>query len=92
MDLRPQSTRSAAARDAVTVEIVFALVTGLVLAGAVFAVGAVTAWYLGLPDLAPRVAAVAAGVAFVVRVVRVLWRFPRPSGRSERPGRTGSDS
>ncbi|MFB6784070.1 MULTISPECIES: DUF6332 family protein [unclassified Streptomyces] len=73
--------RSQEDRDAMTVEIVFALVSGAVLAAAAFiAVGAATV-YLDLSRTAERVVllsgAVVSAVVFVARLVDVLWGFPR---------------
>lgn len=64
-----------------TVEIVFALVSGAVLAAAAFiAVGATTV-YLDLSRVAERVVllsgAIVSAVVFVARLVDVLWGFPR---------------
>jgi hypothetical protein len=65
--------------DAMTVEIVFALVTAAVLAGAVFAVAWAAVQALGLSGAVRgdvlRGGAVVGGVAGVWRVVRVLVRF-----------------
>ncbi|MFI5757184.1 DUF6332 family protein [Streptomyces sp. NPDC051569] len=85
-------TRSSAERDAMTVETGFALMTGTLAAGLVFAVLAGSAWYFDLPEAFPRVAAVAAGAVFVARVVRVLRRFRGQFGQPSRPGRTDPDS
>ncbi|WP_066951478.1 DUF6332 family protein [Streptomyces lushanensis] len=98
-------TRSTAERDAVTVEIGFAVVTGALAAGLVFAVVAGPAWYFGLPEIFRRAGAVAAAAAFLARVVQVLWRFPRrtgtvagpytpadPPAQPSQPGRTSPDS
>ncbi|MFF3751779.1 DUF6332 family protein [Streptomyces sp. NPDC002018] len=94
-------TRSDAARDAITVEIGFAVVTGAFVAGLVFTAVAGTASYFELPEVFGRIAAAAAALAFVARVVQVLWRFPRrrPDGepgteattpaRPEVPGQPG---
>ncbi|MFF5565371.1 DUF6332 family protein [Streptomyces sp. NPDC012623] len=82
-------TRSDAERDAVTIEIGFALATGVLAAGLVFAAVALPTYWLDLPPaLLPGGAAVA-GLVFVARVVQVLWRF---RGRGGKPGLTGPDS
>lgn len=78
-------TRSQTERDAMTVEIGFALLTGVFAAGAAF--GAVLSPLLftdpgrGWSGALLAAAGCAAGVAFVWRVVRVLRRFTgrRPS-------------
>lgn len=66
-------------KDAMTVEIVFALVTAAVLAGAVFAVAWTLALVLGLSGSVERrvwtVGALLGAVAGVWRLVRVLIRF-----------------
>ncbi|GGU82865.1 hypothetical protein GCM10010498_46110 [Streptomyces cavourensis] len=73
--------RTQAERDAMTVEIGFALVTAAVLAGLTFA--AISAPALLLLDLGRTartvvlgVAVTTAAVAFAARTVHVLWRFP----------------
>ncbi|MER6774107.1 DUF6332 family protein [Streptomyces bacillaris] len=73
--------RTRAERDAMTVEIGFALVSAAVLAGLTFA--AISAPALLLLDLGRTartavlgVAVTTAAVAFVARTVHVLWRFP----------------
>ncbi|MFJ9030373.1 DUF6332 family protein [Streptomyces sp. NPDC102274] len=102
------TTRSDAERDAITVEIGFAVLTGALAAGLVYGVIAGPAWYFDLPDALRHIAAVAAGLTFVARVVQVLWRFPRsgrgPAGQlpgqqpvkhadqPSQPGRTSPDS
>ncbi|MEV7683772.1 DUF6332 family protein [Streptomyces sp. NPDC088341] len=103
-------TRSDAERDVITVEIGFAVVTGAFVAGLVFAVVAGPAWYFELPEaeFLRRTGAVVAALAFVGRVVQVLWRFPRrrgvdggtgpsgpataPDAQPSHPGRTSPDS
>ncbi|WP_431041090.1 DUF6332 family protein [Streptomyces sp. P1-3] len=72
-------TRDQAARDAVTVEIGFAVATGLLLAGALFLAAASPALF-GVLDRAwegawLRGAGLVAGAGFAVRVVGVLRRF-----------------
>ncbi|MGW2058250.1 DUF6332 family protein [Streptomyces sp. NPDC001840] len=95
------TTRSDAERDAITVEIGFAVVTGVLAAGLVFGVVAGAAWYFELPEIFVRVGAVAGALAFVARVVQVLWRFPQRRRRAgdpgvppqpSQPGRTSPDS
>ncbi|MFC9647055.1 DUF6332 family protein [Streptomyces sp. NPDC056937] len=87
------TTRGDAERDAITVEIGFAVLTGALAAALVYGVIAGPAWYFDLPDALRSVAAVAACLAFAARVVRVLWRFPRPGRgptgrlRGQLPGR-----
>ncbi|MET8680278.1 DUF6332 family protein [Streptomyces sp. NPDC004647] len=83
-------THTQAERDAMTVEIMFAVVTGAVLGAVVFLALASPALLGDLPrgeeQLLFKAAAVTAAAAFVVRVVRVLWRQP------SQPGRTRPDS
>ncbi|MET9804852.1 DUF6332 family protein [Streptomyces sp. NPDC006368] len=98
-------TRTQAQRDAITVEIGYALVTGAFLAAGVFCLVGAPVVVFGLEGGAarklPAVAAVAACLMFVTRVVRVLWRFtdaarqdrPRVApAQPSRPGRTGPGS
>ncbi|MBM7171703.1 hypothetical protein JQK87_25525 [Streptomyces sp. G44] len=92
--------RSAAERDAITIEIGYALVSGVVVALAVF--GAVSAGPLLAfdPPRAVASALMAAGLAlaavvFVVRVATVLWRFhdrAQAAAQPSQPGRTRPDS
>ncbi|MFJ2173205.1 DUF6332 family protein [Streptomyces sp. NPDC087851] len=84
-------TRSGAERDAVTVEIAFAVVTGAFAAALVFGLVAGTAWSLDLSAAGLRIGGVAGCLAFVARVVQVLWRFTpgTPDGTAPRPGRAG---
>ncbi|MEH0401410.1 DUF6332 family protein [[Kitasatospora] papulosa] len=97
------SRRTQAERDAMTVEIGYALVSGAVVAVVTFAGIFLPALLIDLPNVAERVlsrtGAALGAAAFVVRVVHVLWRFPRtagerrpPSVRPSRPGRTNLDS
>ncbi|MEW2488157.1 DUF6332 family protein [Streptomyces sp. NPDC048411] len=73
--------RSQEDRDAMTIEIVFALVSGAVLAVAAFIAVAAPTVFLDLPRTAERVVllsgAVVSAVVFVARLVDVLWGFPR---------------
>ncbi|MEU7486110.1 DUF6332 family protein [Streptomyces sp. NPDC042319] len=85
-------TRSQAQRDAVTVEIAFAVVTGALAGGLVFLLcaapalwGPVAASWRGSWLMA---SAVLGGAACAFRVVRVLRRWGHPS----HPGRTSPDS
>ncbi len=76
MDMRRESRWE---KDAMTVEIVFALVTAAVLAGAVFAVAPALTLVLGLSGSASKGvlmggALVGAAVG-IWRLVRVLYRF-----------------
>jgi hypothetical protein len=98
--------RTQAERDAVTVEIGYAVVSGALVAGATFA--GIFAPAL-LFDLTPagehllfRIGAIATVPVFAARVVHVLWRFPRigrslegrrmPPAQPSQPGRTSPDS
>ncbi|MEU0157477.1 DUF6332 family protein [Streptomyces sp. NPDC006261] len=93
--------RTQAERDAMTVEIGYALVSSAVLAGLTFAAASAPALLLFDPGRTARtmvlgLATAAAVLAFAVRVVHVLWRFPRREGRRlggpppDRPGHFGS--
>ncbi|MFF0290572.1 DUF6332 family protein [Streptomyces sp. NPDC005262] len=77
--------RSQEDRDAMTVEIGFALVSAAFLAAAAFVAVAMTTVYLDLPRTAEhvldRIGAVVAAVVFIARLVDVLWGFPRRGGR-----------
>ncbi|MFJ7265114.1 DUF6332 family protein [Streptomyces sp. NPDC099050] len=77
--------RSQADRDAVTIEIVFAFVSGAFAAGLAFAAlyGPALAF-----DLSPTtgrtlamVGGVLAGTVFLLRITHVLWRFARRPGK-----------
>ncbi|MGW7024185.1 DUF6332 family protein [Streptomyces decoyicus] len=99
-------TRTRAERDAVTVEIMFALVSGVFVGALGFGVLSSALLWAGLPDAwsGPWLAVSGAvgGVLCGVRVVRVLRRMPRrpaagPSVQVVRiqpsqPGRTSPDS
>ncbi|MFH9491736.1 DUF6332 family protein [Streptomyces halstedii] len=95
--------RTRTERDAMTVEIGYALVSGFVVAAATFGGVSLPALFLDPPPTAERLllmaGAVLGAVVFVVRVVHVLWRFPGsaaalPSGAGQpsQPGRTSPDS
>ncbi|MFJ2115830.1 MULTISPECIES: DUF6332 family protein [unclassified Streptomyces] len=84
--------RSGAERDAITVEIGFALLTGGFAAALVFGALAGPAWYFGLPRFLVPLAGAVAGLVFVARVVQVLWRFPQRVAQPSQPGRTSPDS
>lgn len=92
-----------------TVEIGYAVVSGALVAGATFAGIFLPALVLDLPPTGERVlfriGAALGSLAFAVRVVHVLWRFPRapqeqrvpqvqraPSAQPSQPGRTSPDS
>ncbi|MFC0598577.1 DUF6332 family protein [Streptomyces palmae] len=74
-----RGTRDQAARDAVTVEIVFAVVTGALLAAVLFVAVASPALFgdldRGQEATWVRAGALAATAGFGFRVVRVLRRF-----------------
>ncbi|MGR8011981.1 DUF6332 family protein [Streptomyces hypolithicus] len=90
-------TRTQAQRDAMTVEIGYALLSAAVLASVtIVAVGA-PAYLLGASPALGKVmlvaAGVLAGVVFVLRVVHVLWRYRgAPGTQTSQPGRTSPDS
>ncbi|MFF8289315.1 DUF6332 family protein [Streptomyces sp. NPDC016309] len=84
-------------RDAMTVEIGYALLTGAFLAAGLFVLCAAPVLVLGLEGGAAKsvavVAATVAGLGFAYRVVRVLWRFGGgPGVQPSQPGRTSPDS
>ncbi|MFJ3670691.1 DUF6332 family protein [Streptomyces sp. NPDC090106] len=84
-----------AERDAVTVEVGYALLSAAFAAGVVFAALVAPAWLFALPGPVerslPRVGLALAAVLFVARVVSVLVRFRRGAQPSQ-PGRTNPDS
>ncbi|TQK43022.1 hypothetical protein FBY35_4469 [Streptomyces sp. SLBN-118] len=91
--------RTQAERDAITVEIGYAVVTGFLVGGLTFLAIAGPVMVTPMPAAAERglvLAGTVAGLAvFVVRVVHVLWRFPGGPGRNpqpSQPGRTKPDS
>ncbi|WP_028811951.1 DUF6332 family protein [Streptomyces flavidovirens] len=91
------ATRTQAQRDAMTIEIGYAVLSAAVLAGVTFA--AVTApWYLlgappGLNKAMLVAGCVLATVVFVLRVAHVLWGYRgAPGTRPGQPGRTSSGS
>ncbi|MER5427823.1 DUF6332 family protein [Streptomyces sp. NPDC002588] len=87
--------RTQAERDAITVEIGYALSSAVFAAAVLFGAVAGPALLFELPDhvewLMLRVGLVLAPVLFVARVVSVLLRFSRPAQPSQ-PGRTSPDS
>lgn len=100
-------TRTQAERDAVTVEIMFALVSGVVLGAVGFAVLGSAVLWAGAPRAwqGPwlTVSAAVGGALCAIRIIRVLRRRPGPptSGPTWRdvvwfqpnqPGRTRPDS
>ncbi|RDG36015.1 DUF6332 family protein [Streptomyces corynorhini] len=85
-------TRSDAERDAITVEIGFALLTGFLAAVLVFAAVAVPPYAFDLPSAPLPGAGGVAALVFLARVVQVLWGFGRRGGQPSQPGRTSPDS
>ncbi|WP_155059217.1 DUF6332 family protein [Streptomyces blattellae] len=87
--------RDQARRDAITVEIGYALCSAAFAAAVVFAAVAGPALLFELPDtmetLLLRTGLVLAPALFAARVVSVLLRFRQPPQPS-RPGRTSPDS
>ncbi|SMQ14462.1 hypothetical protein SAMN06272771_0761 [Streptomyces sp. Ag82_O1-12] len=87
--------RSQAERDAITVEIGYALCSAAFAAAVVFGAVAGPALLFDLPDMAAhlllRAGVVLAPVLFVARVVSVLVRF-RTADQPSQPGRTNPDS
>lgn len=85
-----------------TVEIGYALISGVLVGAATFTGVFLPALLTQLPDGAERIlfraGAVLGALVFAVRVVHVLWRFPRtheerslPPVRRSRPGHTNPD-
>ncbi|GAB3180732.1 DUF6332 family protein [Streptomyces incanus] len=87
--------RTQAERDAITVEIGYALCSAAFAAAVVFGAAAGPALLFALPGavegLLLGAGAVLAPVLFLVRVVSVLMRF-RPADQPSQPGRTRPDS
>ncbi|MEV8086789.1 DUF6332 family protein [Streptomyces nigra] len=87
--------RGQAERDAITVEIGYALCSAVFAAAVVFGALVGPVFVFDLPDGVRRtlvgVGATVAAVLFVVRVVSVLMRF-RPGAQPSQPGRTSPDS
>ena len=88
--------RSQAERDAITVEIGYALCSALFAAAVLFGAVAGPALLFELPRsvelLLLRVGLVLAPLLFVARVVGVLVRFRREGAQPSQPGRTSPDS
>ncbi|QIJ61163.1 DUF6332 family protein [Streptomyces sp. JB150] len=87
--------RDQAARDAITVEIGYALCSAAFAAAVVFGALAGPVWLFTLPGIAEtvllRTAQVVAPVLFAARVISVLVRF-RTDAQPSQPGRTNPDS
>jgi hypothetical protein len=79
-----------------TVEIGYALISATLVAALTFGAIAGPKLMFTMPYAAERGLLVAGGaaaaIAFVVRVVTVLWRFSRAHGQPSQPGRTSPDS
>ncbi|MDQ0797916.1 DUF6332 family protein [Streptomyces sp. B1I3] len=95
--------RTQAERDAMTIETGYAVASGALVAAATFFGVLLPALLLDLPGagdrLLLRAGAVLGTLAFAVRVVHVLWRFPHagegrpgPAVQPSQPGRTSPDS
>ncbi|MFF4231769.1 DUF6332 family protein [Streptomyces sp. NPDC001820] len=88
--------RTQADRDAITVEIGYALISATLVAALTFGAIAGPKLMFTMPYAAERgllfAGLAAAGIVFAVRVVTVLWRFPRAPGQPSQPGRTSPDS
>ncbi|GGQ22614.1 DUF6332 family protein [Streptomyces mutabilis] len=84
--------RAQGERDAITVEIGYALCSGVFAAAVLFGAVAGPAYLFGLSGgVLVRAGAVLAVVVFFVRVGSVLLRFGR-GGQPSQPGRTSPDS
>ncbi|MFJ8082456.1 DUF6332 family protein [Streptomyces sp. NPDC096205] len=87
--------RTQAQRDALTIEIGYALFSAAFAAAVVFGAIAGPALFFDLPGrvetLLLRTGMALAAVLFVARVISVLVRFRRPAQPSQ-PGRTNPDS
>ncbi|MFF2730775.1 DUF6332 family protein [Streptomyces sp. NPDC058008] len=83
------SRRTQAERDAITVEIGYALFSGGLVAVATFVGVSLPALLLDLSDGWDRglfrAGAALGGLAFATRVVHVLWRFPRAGEEGRLP-------
>ncbi|MFC8431385.1 DUF6332 family protein [Streptomyces sp. NPDC057253] len=88
--------RSQAERDAITVEIGYALCSALFAAAVLFGAVAGPALLFELPGtvekLLLRVGLTLAPLLFVARVVSVLVRFRQDGAQPSQPGRTNPDS
>ncbi|MBK3562435.1 DUF6332 family protein [Streptomyces sp. MBT62] len=88
--------RTQAERDAMTVEIGYALVSAVFAAVVVFGAVAGPVWLFELPGTVETVlmwaGLVLLPVVFFVRVVSVLYRYRRAAGQPSQPGRTNPDS
>ncbi|MFF0596697.1 DUF6332 family protein [Streptomyces antibioticus] len=91
-----RARRTQAERDAVTVEIGYALCSAAFVAAVTFGALAGPALLLELPDLVEtflmRAGLVLAPVVFVVRAVAVLVAFRQGPPQPSQPGRTSPDS
>lgn len=87
------SGRTQTDRDAITVEITYALVSALFMAGVVFGATAGPALLLDLPPTGNRVLLATGGalaaVVFIARTVLVLWRFGRRERQRPQPSQPG---
>ncbi|MBK6010165.1 DUF6332 family protein [Streptomyces sp. MBT53] len=88
--------RTQAERDAMTVEIGYALVSAVFAAVVVFGAVAGPVWLFELPGTVETVL-MSAGlvllpVVFFVRAASVLYRYRRAAGQPSQPGRTNPDS
>ncbi|MET7730092.1 DUF6332 family protein [Streptomyces sp. NPDC005402] len=88
--------RSQAERDAITVEIGYALCSALFAAAVLFGAVAGPALLFELPGTMERVllrvGLTVAPVVFMARVISVLLRFRREMPQPSQPGRTNPDS
>ncbi|MFF0013661.1 DUF6332 family protein [Streptomyces sp. NPDC005374] len=88
--------RDQAERDAVTVEIGYALCSALFAAAVIFGAVAGPALLFELPGtvetLLLRVGTALAPVVFLARVISVLVRFRQDGDQPSQPGRTNPDS
>ncbi len=88
--------RTQADRDALTVEIGYALLSAVFVAALAFGVIAGPKLMFTMPYTIERgllvTGAAVAAALFVLRVVTVLWRFTPPSRQPSQPGRTSPDS
>ncbi|MEU1473749.1 DUF6332 family protein [Streptomyces sp. NPDC005760] len=88
--------RNQAERDAMTVEVGYALCSALFAAAVLFGAVAGPALLFELPGIVEkllvRVGLTIAPVVFAARVVSVLVRFRRESRQPSQPGRTNPDS
>ncbi|MEN8654061.1 DUF6332 family protein [Streptomyces sp. 21So2-11] len=89
--------RTRAQRDAITVEIAYALLSAAVLAGVSFAAITAPVYLLVSSPAVNKLMLITgcslAGAVYILRVAHVLWRYKgAPGTQPSQPGRTSPDS